>query len=99
MSVSKLQITSATVMGLPSWKRASGRRVKATHERSPGNSTLSTMRPYWELGSSREPTISDSNTSPMPAAGTPLITKGLSVSKVPSAESRTSPPRGALGFT
>ena len=60
---------------------------------------LSAMSPYWELGSSRAATVRDSNTSPMPAAGTPLITNGLSVSKVPSAGRRTSPPRGAFGFT
>ncbi len=36
---------------------------------------------------------------PIPAAGTPLMTKGLSVSKVPIAASRIVPPFGASGLT
>ena len=52
------KITSSTVIGLPSWNRASGRRVKATQERSSGTSMVSATRPYIVSASSAEPTIS-----------------------------------------
>src|SRR5437773_5725262 len=41
--------------------------------------------------------MSVSKACPRPAAGTPLRVKGLSVSKVPMADSLTAPPLGALG--
>jgi hypothetical protein len=56
--ISNVQITSSTVMGLPSWKRAWGRRVKATHERSGAVSMLSATRPYSDSGSSADSTVS-----------------------------------------
>src|SRR5438128_10401807 len=84
-------------MGLPSWKRASRRSVKATQERSAGVSIVSAIRPYSEKGSSPDWTVSVSKSSPIPAAGRPLSTNGLSVSKVPMAASRASPPLGARG--
>ena len=98
LSVWKVQITSSAVMGLPSWKRASGRSVNVTQERSTGTSTLSAINPYSEDGSSDEATVSVSKSWPAPAAGTPLRMKGLRLSKVPIAASRTSPPLGASGF-
>src|SRR5881628_1232226 len=85
-------------MALPSWKRASGRSVNVTQERSAGTSTLSAINPYSEEGSSDEATVSVSKSWPAPAAGTPLRMKGLRLSKVPIAASRTSPPLGASGF-
>ena len=73
-------MTSSTVMGLPSWKRACGRRVNATQERSGGISTVSATSPYCANGSSPEPTMSVSNVWPSPAAGTPLRMKGWRLS-------------------
>src|SRR5881409_2064556 len=92
-------MTSSTVMGLPSWKRASGRSVKATHERSGGVSMVSATRPYSDDGSSADATMSESNVLPMPAAGTPLKMNGLRLSNVPVAARVTLPPLGARGFT
>ncbi len=43
--VSNEKTTSSAVIGLPSWKRASGLSVKVTQERSAGISTVSAMRP------------------------------------------------------
>ena len=85
-------------MGLPSWKRASGRNVKVTEERSSGTSIDSATRavegerlvprPAHE-GLERE----------MPAVGPhPLMMKGLRLSKVPVRARRNSPPFGASGL-
>src|SRR5262245_57155344 len=86
-------------MGLPSWKRAWARRVKATHERSAGTSMVSAISPYCENGSSWDSIVSVSKIPAMPAAGTPRTTKGFSVSKLPGTPSLTSPPFGASGLT
>src|SRR5262245_3459990 len=86
-------------MGLPSWKRACGRSVNTTHDRSAGTSMLSATSPYCEKGSSSEATVSVSNTPPRPVAGTPLRTNGFRVSKVPMAASLTLPYFGASGLT
>ena len=56
--VSKVQMTSSAVTGLPSCQRASGRSLKATHERSLGTVMLSAKRPYSLKGSSADPIIS-----------------------------------------
>ena len=98
-NVSNVQMTSATVMGVPSWNRACGRSVKATHERSGGVSTVSATSPYCANASSLAPTISVSNTLPSPTAGTPFKMKGFRLSNVPIADSVTVPPLGARGFT
>ena len=44
-SVSKVQITSSTVIGVPSCHLAWGRSVKATEVRSSGHSIVSAIRP------------------------------------------------------
>ena len=92
-------MTSSTVIGLPSWKRAADRSVNDTHERSAGVSIVSATRPYSDDGSSVEATVSVSNVVAMPAAGTPLRMKGLRLSNVPMAGSVTLPPFGARGST
>ena len=96
--MSKVKITSSTVIGLPSCQRASGRKVKATQERSSGISMVSASRPYSVNGSSRA-CQQRLVKAAMPAAGTPLMMKGFSVSKVPWAPNLTSPPLGASGLT
>jgi hypothetical protein len=97
--VSKVQITSSTVIGEPSWKRACGRSVKAAQERSSGHSMVSAIKPYSVEASSREFQHSVSQIALMPAAGTLLTMKGWSESKVPRAPSRTLPPLGASGLS
>ena len=96
--MSREKITSSTVIGLPSWKRACGLKVKATQARSSGHSMVSAIRPYSVEASSREFQHSVSQIEVMPAAGTLFTMKGWSESKVPRAPSRTVPPAGALGL-
>ena len=92
-------MTSSTVMGLPSWKRAWGRRVKATQERSAGHlDRLGARARTAENGSSSDDTVSVSYVAELPTAGTPFRTNGFSVSNVPMAASRTSPPLEASGI-
>ncbi len=97
--MSKVKITSSTVIGVPSWKRACGRSVNATHERSSGHSMVSATRPYSVEASSRDDQQSVSQIAVMPAAGTLLTMKGWSELNVPRAPSLTAPPFGALGLT
>ena len=97
--MSKVKITSSTVIGVPSWHRACGRSVKATHERSSGHSMVSAIRPYSVEASSRDDQQSVSQIEVMPAAGTLLTMKGWSELNVPRAPSLTMPPLGALGLT
>ncbi len=98
-SVSKVQITSSTVIGVPSCHLACGRSVKATEVRSSGHSIVSAIRPYIEKASSGECQHSVSHSAPMPVAGTPLMMKGCSELNVPWAPNLTVPPLGASGLT
>jgi hypothetical protein len=92
-------MTSSTVIGLPSWNRASARSVNATQVRSAGISMLSAISPYSEDGSSHDAIVSVSNCCAAAAAATPFNMKGFRLSKVPMAARRTSPPFGASGLT
>ena len=97
--MSKVKITSSTVIGVPSWNCACGRKVNATQERSSGHSMVSAIRPYSVEASSRDDQQSVSQIALMPAAGTLFTMKGCRESNVPRAPSFTAPPFGAPGFT
>src|SRR6185312_3086294 len=71
-SVSKLQITSSTVIGVPSCHFACGLSVKATEVRSSGHSIVSAIRPYIEKASSGEGQHSVIQSWPLPLGETPL---------------------------
>ena len=59
---------------------------------------VSAISPYSVEASSRDAQHSVSQIAETPAAGTLLMMKGCSESKVPRAPSRTVPPLGALGL-
>src|SRR5215510_13575131 len=76
-NVWNVQMTSSTVIGLPSWNRASGRSVNATQVRSAGISMLSAINPYSDDGSSQDAIVSVSNCCAAAAAATPFKMKGF----------------------
>jgi hypothetical protein len=69
-----------------------------TKDRSSGTSTDSAMSPYSDRLSSSGAVISVSNTWPSPAAASPLMMKGLKLSKLPIEWRRAKPPFGAFGL-
>ena len=94
-----VQATSCAVTGVPSLNRASGRSTKATERWSAATSTDSARWQYPVDASSASGASRESNSRVTPSAAVPRTTKGLKLSKVPMADSTSSPPFGASGLT
>ena len=102
-SISKLWRTSSASTGSPLLKRASGRSLKVTADRSGSTHSASATRPYMDMGSScdrwhRPSTIQIST----PAGALPRVVQGLYLSKLlrrSGLRRRIVPPTGARGCT
>ena len=98
-SISKDQITSSTVTGVPSENRASFRKVNSTHDRSGGVSTDSAKSPYSVKGSFSDWLSRLSYPRKRHChGGVPFMTKGLRESNPPVLPKTMRPPLGASGL-
>ena len=98
-STSKENTTSAAVTGRPSENRAAGLSRKVTDLPSGAISMDWASFPYTENGSSSEFSVRVSKISPASRkGGRPFKVNGLSVSKLPGAETVSVPPWGAFGL-
>ncbi len=95
----KLKATSSAVIGVPSEKVTSSRRLKVTKDRSSGYSSVVHMKQYMPKGSSAVLARMDSLPIVFRAAGTPSVAYWLKLSKLPCAQIEISPPLGASGLT